>query len=148
MRSLSSASLFAALFLLSVRIGVAQQPPANVDDPSNGGGVTTSPCRVNQDPHNNIVHIKQDVTRGLLIHKVNPSYPKAARRAHIEGTVVLCASISKEGTIENLTVASGPPELISPSLKAVKQWRYKPYLLDGNPVKVETEIRVNYVLNN
>jgi len=59
---------------------------------------------------------------------------------------VLCASISKEGRIEDLTVAAGPPELVPSSSKAVKKWRYKPYLLNGAPVEVETEIRVNYAL--
>jgi protein TonB len=59
---------------------------------------------------------------------------------------VLCASISKEGRIENLTAVSGPPELIPSSIKAVKKWRYKPYLLNGEPVAIHTEIRVNYTL--
>jgi protein TonB len=95
---------------------------------------------------NKVVHVKLGISKGLLIHKVNPSYPQAARDAHIEGTVVLCASISKEGRIENLTAASGPPELIPSSIKAVKKWRYKPYLLNGEPVVIHTEIRVNYTL--
>jgi len=91
-----------------------------------------------------VVHVKLGISKGLLIHKVNPSYPQAARDAHIEGTVVLCASISKEERIENLTAASGPSEPIPSSIKAVKKWRYKPYLLKGEPVAIHTEIRVNY----
>jgi len=107
--------------------------------------VANSACWANQDS-DKVVHVKLGISKGLLIHKVNPSYPQAARDAHIEGTIVLCASISKEGRIENLTAASGPPELIPSSIKAVKKWRYKPYLLNGEPVAIHTEIRVNYTL--
>ncbi len=109
--------------------------------------MSDSPCPWKQDA-GAAAHITDNVTRGLLIYKVAPEYPKAARKKHIEGTVVLCASISKEGSIENLTVASGPPELVPSSVKAVKQWRYKPYLLNGKAVEVETEIRVNYQLTH
>jgi TonB family protein len=87
------------------------------------------------------------VTQGLLIHKVAPKYPKAARKAHIEGTVVLSATIGKDGRIANLRAVSGPEALIESAVKAVKQWRYKPYLLDGEAVEVDSEIRVNFQLN-
>jgi hypothetical protein len=60
--------------------------------------------------------------------------------------VVLCAEIRKDGKIANLRALSGPKELIDPSIKAVQQWVYKPYLLDGEPVEVETDIRVNFRL--
>ena len=126
--------------------GFAQQSSAGSENPSKAANVSDSPCHWHQDA-GAVAEIKDNVTRGLLIHKVAPEYPKSARRAHIEGTVLLCALISKEGTIEDLTVASGPPELVSPSIKAVKKWRYKPYLLNGEPVPVETEIRVNYALS-
>ena len=92
--------------------------------------------------------VDQTVTRGLLIHKVQPEYPEAVRKAHIEGTVVLCAVIGKDGKLVNLQAVSGPKELIDPAMKAVQQWVYKPYLLDGEPIDVETEIRVNFGLTN
>jgi len=133
--------------MVAAGAGFAQQPLASSDNPSKAADVAGSLCRWNQDA-GAVAHVKGTVTQGLLIHKVTPDYPKAARKAHIQGTVVLCASISKEGTIENLTVASGPPELVSSSIKAVKKWRYKPYLVNGEPVEVETEIRVNYALND
>jgi TonB family protein len=104
-------------------------------------GCWTSPER---DKHVRV--IEQSVTAGRLIHKVPPKYPKSARKAHIEGTVVLCAEIRKDGKVANLRVLSGPKELIDPSIKAVQQWVYKPYLLDGEPVEVETDIRVNFRL--
>ena len=146
MRPLSSALLSVILCLVAAGTGFAQQLPASPDPSSNGADVANSSCRWNQDA-GTVVHVKDNVTRGLLIHKVAPSYPKAARKAHIEGTVVLCASISKKGRIENLTVASGPPGLITSSIKAVRKWTYKPYLLNGEPVEVETEIRVNYAIS-
>jgi protein TonB len=62
--------------------------------------------------------------------------------------VVLCADISKDGQIKNLRAVAGPPELVPPSIKAVSRWRYKPYLLNGEAVEVETEIKVNYALEH
>jgi protein TonB len=92
-----------------------------------------------------VVRVKT-VTPGLLIHKVQPKYPKTARKAHIEGTILLCAVIGKDGTISNLRAVSGPETLIPSAVKAVEQWRYRPYLLDGEAVEVHTEIRVNFQL--
>jgi protein TonB len=84
---------------------------------------------------------------GNLIHRVQPTYPPLAKTAGIQGTVVLRAIISKEGTIENLTVQSGPPLLVKAALEAIAQWRYRPYLLNGDPFEVETQVTVNFVLN-
>ncbi len=92
------------------------------------------------------VHISQGVAQGLLIHRVVPEYPAIPREAHIGGTVVLQATISKTGTIENLHVASGPEMLRQAALDAVKQWRYRPYLLNGEPVEVETTVNVEFTL--
>ncbi|MGC2161870.1 MAG: M56 family metallopeptidase [Silvibacterium sp.] len=76
----------------------------------------------------------------------NPKYPEAAKKARIQGTVVLRAWIGKDGSVERLTVVSGPKELQKSSLDAVRQWTYKPYLLNGDPVEVETRINVVYSL--
>jgi protein TonB len=84
---------------------------------------------------------------GNLIHRVQPAYPPIAKAAGIQGTVVLRAIISKEGTIENLAVQSGHPLLVKAALEAVSQWRYRPYLLNGDPLEVETQVTVNFVLN-
>jgi periplasmic protein TonB len=93
------------------------------------------------------VHVEQGVTRGLLIKRVNPKYPSKAREDGIQGTVVLRAVISKDGDIAELSVVSGDPLLVKSATKAVKQWKYRPYLLGGKPVAVDTEIRVNFTLS-
>jgi TonB family protein len=80
------------------------------------------------------------------VKKVVPKYPEAAKKARIQGTVVLNAKIGKDGTIESLKAVSGPKVLQRSSLDAVRQWTYKPFLLSGNPVEVETTISVVYSL--
>jgi bla regulator protein blaR1 len=84
---------------------------------------------------------------GLLVKKVQPSYPAAARKGHIQGAVILRAAISKDGDVENLQVVSGPPELTPSAIEAVKQWKYRPYMKDGHAVEVETDITVNFTLS-
>jgi TonB family protein len=92
------------------------------------------------------IRVSSSVSRGLLIRQVAPVYPDAARRAHIEGVVLLSATINKEGKIGDLQLISGPKELAMAAIGAVQQWRYKPYLLSGDPVEVETQIQVNFQL--
>ena len=84
---------------------------------------------------------------GNLIHRVQPDYPLLARQVRIQGRVVLRAMIIREGAIENLQVLSGHPMLIPAAVDAVRQWRYRPYVLNGEPVEVETEVTVNFVLS-
>ncbi len=86
------------------------------------------------------------ISEGNLIRKVQPTYPALARSARIQGTVVLQAIISKQGTIENLTVVTGHPMLAPAAIEAVRQWRYRPYILNSEPVEVETQITVNFSL--
>lgn len=86
------------------------------------------------------------VTMGLIIHKVQPVYPSTARKAGIQGTVILRAVIDKDGKIANLRLVSGPDALVQAAIEAVRQWRYKPYMLLGEPVEVDTEIAVNFTL--
>jgi len=93
------------------------------------------------------VRISQGVSQGLLIHKVVPQYPALAKQARIQGAVVLQALIGKDGTVTNLRVISGHPMLTNAALDAVKEWRYKPYYLNGEPVEVETTINVNFTLS-
>ena len=81
-----------------------------------------------------------------LLNKVMPVYPPEAKKAKIQGTVVLDAVIGKDGNIENLRVLSGPPELQQSALDAVRQWIYKPYLLNGDPVEVKTTVNIIYNL--
>jgi len=84
---------------------------------------------------------------GNIIYRVQPSYPPIARQARVQGTVELRAIISKTGMIENLIAVSGPPMLVKSAIEAVRQWRYRPYLLNNEPIEVETEITVNFVLS-
>jgi protein TonB len=93
------------------------------------------------------VRVSQGVSQGLLVHKVQPEYPPIARQARIQGVVVLQALIGKDGSIQNLHVVSGHPMLTNAALAAVKEWKYKPYFLNGEPVEVETTINVNFTLS-
>ena len=90
------------------------------------------------------VRISQGVLEGNKLRDVQPQYPQMAKVAHIQGDVVLRAVISKQGSIENLTAVSGPPLLIPSAMDAVKQWRYKPWVLNGEPVEVDTIITVKF----
>lgn len=94
------------------------------------------------------IRISQGVTKGLLIHRVEPTYPPLARAARVQGEVVLTAVISTSGEIENLQLVSGHPMLVPEAIAAVRQWRYKPYLLNGQPVEVETTITVIFSLSS
>jgi protein TonB len=84
---------------------------------------------------------------GNLIYRVQPQYPPLARQARVQGIVVLRAMISREGQIENLQVVSGHPLLVQSAMNAVLQWRYRPYFLNSEPVEVETQITVNFILS-
>jgi protein TonB len=92
------------------------------------------------------VNISGGVAQGMLLNKTQPTYPPIAKAARVSGTVVLRATISKSGTIENLQVVSGPAMLQSAATDAVRSWRYRPYLLNGDPVEVETTVNVVFTL--
>ena len=112
-----------------------------------GGIISSTPVSVPKAATPTRVRVSQGVTQGLLIRKVQPTYPPLARQARIQGQVLLQAEISKDGTIQNLRLISGHPMLTSAAIEAVKQWRYKPYILNGEPVEVETQITVNFTLS-
>jgi protein TonB len=92
------------------------------------------------------IRVSQGVILGQLIHRVEPVYPRIALSAHVQGAVQLKAIISKTGDVTELEVLSGHPILVPAALNAVKQWRYRPYLLNGEAVEVETNITVNFNL--
>jgi protein TonB len=83
----------------------------------------------------------------MLVSQPRPVYPPLAKQARIQGVVRFTAIIGRDGTIQNLTLVSGHPLLVSAAQEAVKQWRYKPTLLNGEPVEVVTQIDVNFTLN-
>jgi protein TonB len=84
---------------------------------------------------------------GNLIYKVQPVYPPMARAARIQGPVVLRAIISRSGAIERLQVVGGHPMLVKAAIDAVSEWRYRPYILNDEPVEVETQVTVNFLLS-
>lgn len=112
-----------------------------------GGIISSTPAAMPSVADPQRVRIDLGVSQGLLIKKVEPSYPTLARQARIQGTVLLQAEIGKDGRIENLTLISGHPMLVPAAIEAVKQWVYRPYLLNNVPVAVETQIQVNFALS-
>lgn len=93
------------------------------------------------------MRIASRVAEANLIHDVAPTYPPEAGRARIEGTVVLLAVIGKDGTVEDVRVESGLPLLAQAAIDAVKQWRYRPYVLNGEPIEVDSKITINFTLS-
>jgi protein TonB len=109
------------------------------------GGIGNAPTPVVKvAPPKGPTRVSSGVMQGAKISGATPVYPPIAKAAHVSGAVVLHAIISKEGTIKNLTVISGPEMLKSAALEAVQSWRYKPYLLNGDPTEVDTQITVNF----
>ena len=115
---------------LALRMNVAAPSPQTVTQPTSQAGKAT--------------HVASGVMAGNRLTFVQPTYPQAAKDAKLSVTVILKARIGKDGTIENLQIVSGPKQLLTSSLDAVKQWTYKPYLFNGEPTEVDTTITVNY----
>ena len=88
--------------------------------------------------------ISQGVSEGALVHQVTPLYPSQALPLRLEGPVVLDATVSENGQLENVKVISGHALLAQAAIDAVRQWRYRPYLLNGKPVRMQTKITVNF----
>lgn len=130
-------------------VGVIGAPPGYGSSPDGViGSVITDTARLAAavQPTLSKPIILSHISEGLLIRKVTPEYPQLAKIAHQQGTVVLHAIIGRDGTIQQLQAVSGPPLLVRAALEAVQQWRYRPYILNGQPVEVETQITVNFKL--
>jgi protein TonB len=112
-----------------------------------GGIISNAPMAVPKVATPQRVRVSQGVTQGMVLHKVQPTYPPLARTARVQGSVILAAVIGKDGAIQNLHVLSGHPLLQQAALEAVKQWRYRPYILNGEPVEVDTQVTVNFTLS-
>jgi protein TonB len=128
--------------------------PEGMADGTRGGPLNdlfsrigTGPAPV-KPPTPRTLSISSRLMAGNLLDKTVPQYPTIAKETHIQGTVVLQATIAKDGTIQNLRVINGPPMLQQAAIDAVRSWRYKPYLLNGEPVEVETTINVVFNLGN
>jgi len=113
----------------------AAQPPQAAQPPA--AAPTQKPTRI---------RVAGKVQQAMLVHRVMPVYPPDAKGAHISGTVLLHLIIDKGGAVEKVEYISGPPELKTSAMDAIKQWRYKPTLLNGEPVEVDTMISVVFTL--
>jgi periplasmic protein TonB len=94
------------------------------------------------------IRVSQGVTQGMVIRKIEPAYPKLALSARITGVVLVKAIISTQGEITQIQVISGHPVLVPAAIEALRQWRYRPYLLNGEPVEVETYITVTFQISS
>jgi periplasmic protein TonB len=94
------------------------------------------------------VRIGGNVMQAKAIDRIQPVYPAIARAAHVQGTVVLHAIIAKDGTVQQLQLVNGPPLLVNAAMDAVRQWRYSPTELNGEPVEVDTTIQVVFTLGD
>jgi TonB family protein len=137
--TLASALLVLFAFLARIALPAQSLQDQSGSPTTQGDAAQTPPVRV---------RVSQGVSSGLLIKRVIPKYPKKARKQRIQGQVILRAKISKEGDIVDLVLISGHPMLAPAAMDAVKQWKYKPYLLKGEPVEVDTEIVVNFTLSD
>ena len=94
----------------------------------------------------NRIRVGGAVQAASLVNKVTPEYPPIAKTAHVSGTVTLHAIIAKDGSIEKLEFVSGPPLLMASAMSAVKEWKYRPTMLNGKPVEVDTTVQVVFSL--
>jgi len=120
-------------------------PAENTDDKALGGIISTTPVNMPKAALQ-IVRVSQGVSEGLLVKRVQPVYPAQARQMRVQGPVELQATISKEGAITNVKVMTGNAQLARAAVDAVKQWKYKPYYLNNEPVEIQTQIIVNFKL--
>lgn len=155
-----------AFALLATGVAAAQNTPGtpNTQPPLPGNPNTQQPADPNSTsaaappafypgpdlPPHHVVHairVSGGVMAGQILTRVDPVYPASARSEHLKGAVVLAVRIGKDGTVQDLQPMSGPPALAEAAIDAVKQWTYKPYLLNGEPVEVHTTVTVNFQLD-
>ncbi len=120
---------------------------ANASASPGGAGGTSGESTSSERPSGNLhqrLRVSSGVAEGLKLHDVQPVYPFAAQQGHVQGDVILQATIGKDGLIHNLKAVSGHPMLIEAAKGAVEQWRYRPYVIEGSPVEVETTIKVRF----
>ncbi|HKN33280.1 MAG TPA: TonB family protein [Terriglobales bacterium] len=107
---------------------------------------SATPAAVPKVAPTEMLKVSQGVTQGLLLNRVQPTYPRQALQMHLQGAVQMQAVIGKDGVISTVRILSGEPILARAAADAVLQWKYKPYLLDGEPVDIQTQITVNFKL--
>jgi periplasmic protein TonB len=126
------------------------QPPTVIaaasPDEKTLSGIVSVPATVVSKPAQLTVKISQGVSQGLLVKKVQPLYPAAAKQLHLEGTVEVLATITKDGNVSSAKLLKGDSILGRAAIDAVRQWKYKPYYLNNDPVEVQTQVTVNFKL--
>jgi protein TonB len=131
--------------------GALGQNAANISIPGGVLGSIPGPAPMLEEPKSkpvaHAIRLGTGVAEANLINRVMPAYPALAKAARIQGSVEFRATISKEGNIENLQLVHGHPLLVNAARDAVLQWKYRPTLLNGQPVEVLTEIVVNFTLS-
>jgi protein TonB len=120
----------------------ASLPPGINSAAPAGPHVTAGPPSAS--PSSGLLHVSSGVVAGNLLAPIRPEYPQIAKITHTEGTVVIDAIISRTGSIESARILSGPPMLQRAALDAVRQARYRPFLLNGQPTEVQTTITINF----
>jgi periplasmic protein TonB len=105
---------------------------------------TPSPSRKGFVPGTNRIRISSGVADSLIRHKVDPVYPWDAKVNHITGDVLIRIIIDQQGNVSNITVIRGDPILIESAIKAVKQWKYRPYILNGEAIEAESVVKIQY----
>jgi len=136
--------LFLTVFVAGQSQPKSTEPPASTPSRHADDKETPAPTKIVVSR----LRVSSGVARGLLLKKVEPSYPQEAKDAHIQGTVILHAIIDKDGNITGLKWISGPKELLSSATEAVQQWKYRPYLLQGKPIELDTIIEIKYSLEH
>ncbi len=142
------------MLLLAAALSTAAQdaaaPSTTSSAPQAGvlGGVMAKSADASASDEATPLRVVETVQSANIIHQVVPEYPLVAKTAHISGTVLLHAIIGTDGSVEELSFISGPPLLLKSSMDAVKQWQYRPTLVNGKPVKVDTTVSVVYTLGD
>jgi TonB family protein len=132
---------------VTINFTLAGSPPAQGVAGDMPGGIPPGEPGGPPEPNRpGVVRVSQRVMAGLLVSKVAPDYPADAKQARIQGTVVMRVIVDKEGNVANIQLISGHPILAPAAIDAVKQWKYTPYLLNGMPVEIETQVTVNFTL--
>lgn len=141
MRGKEKFGLVLVAFLLAAAIGLAGRSQG----PASPSAAQSETAQSPEPPQR--VRVSPGVIEGLMVTKVAPRYPEKARKKQIQGTVVVHAIISQDGDIVTVELVSGHPLLAPAAIEAVKQWKYRPYRLNGQAVEVDTQFRVNFTLS-
>jgi TonB family protein len=119
---------------------IPQLTASNADPSDLGKALATTPALPQLG-----VRVSQGITGGVLLHKVQPIYPAEARRMHVQGSVVIDATVTAQGQVDELKLVSGDPLLAQAAMDAVHRWRYTPYSLNGQPIAKETRITISFI---